>query len=85
MKMDETKNPKGGRKPGQRNEKRSLPQNLEIALLRLPEVLQLVPVSRSTWLSGVRSGRFPAPVRPGGEASRTVCWRGADILKITRG
>ena len=26
---------------------------------RLPQVLAVYPVSRSTWLEGVRTGRFP--------------------------
>jgi prophage regulatory protein len=48
-------------------------------LLRLPQVLQLVPVSRSTWFSGVRSGRYPAPVRVG---LRAVAWRQRDLQQI---
>ena len=32
----------------------------------------LIPVSKSTWWAGVRSGRFPAPVRLG---PRTTAWR----------
>jgi prophage regulatory protein len=48
-------------------------------LIRLPEVLQLVPVSRSTWFSGVRSGRYPAPVRIG---VRAVAWRHRDIRRL---
>ncbi|NCB39992.1 MAG: AlpA family phage regulatory protein [Erysipelotrichia bacterium] len=48
------------------------------ALLRLKQVLQLVPVCRSTWLSGVRSGRFPKPVKNG----RCVFWPAASILEL---
>ena len=48
-------------------------------LIRLPEVLQLVPVSRSTWFSGVRSGRYPTPVRVG---VRAVAWRLRDVKKL---
>lgn len=32
-------------------------------LLRLPEVLEKVGLSRSTWLRGVKEGRFPEAVR----------------------
>ena len=32
-------------------------------LLKLSEVLKLVPVSKSTWWEGVRTGRFPQPVK----------------------
>jgi len=35
----------------------------EVGYVRLAQVLQLVPVSRSTWFNGVATGRFPAPVK----------------------
>lgn len=49
------------------------------ALLRLAQVLKIIPIGRTTWLDGVRDGRFPAPVRLG---PRTIAWRAADILAI---
>jgi predicted DNA-binding transcriptional regulator AlpA len=48
-------------------------------LLRLPQVLARVPVSKSSWWQGVREGRFPAPVRLG---KRTTCWRLSDIMAL---
>ena len=33
--------------------------------VRLPLILSLIPVSKSTWWSGCKSGRFPAPVKLG--------------------
>jgi predicted DNA-binding transcriptional regulator AlpA len=51
----------------------------EVALLRLPQVLALIPVSRSTWWAGVKSGRFPAPVKIG---PRTTAWRAVDIRAL---
>ncbi|WNG28419.1 AlpA family phage regulatory protein [Cystobacter fuscus] len=48
-------------------------------LLRLPAVLKLVPVSRSTWWEGVRSGRFPQPIKLG---PRISAWRAADIAAL---
>ncbi len=35
----------------------------ESELWRLPAVLAHVPISRSSWFAGVRSGRYPKPVR----------------------
>jgi predicted DNA-binding transcriptional regulator AlpA len=35
-----------------------------------------VPVSASTWWAGVRSGRFPQPIKLG---PRTTVWRESDI------
>ncbi|MBV8135351.1 MAG: AlpA family phage regulatory protein [Deltaproteobacteria bacterium] len=49
------------------------------ALLRLPQVLSLVPVSKSTWWNGVRSGRFPKPVKL---SERTTCWRASEIFAL---
>jgi predicted DNA-binding transcriptional regulator AlpA len=52
-------------------------QNLpEIGLLRLKQILQFIPVSRSTWLAGVKTGRFPQPLKLG---PRTTAWRVTDI------
>ena len=48
----------------------------ENSLLRLPQVLALIPVSRSAWWAGCKSGRFPKPVKIG---PRTSAWRAADI------
>jgi len=45
-------------------------------LWRLPAVLAHVPISRSSWFAGVRSGRYPKPVRL---SERRVAWRASDI------
>lgn len=39
------------------------------ALIRLPELLRLVPVSRGTIWRWHRAGKFPRPVRIGGRAA----------------
>lgn len=51
-------------------------------LLRLSSILAPngpIPVSRSTWWAGVRSGRFPQPIKLG---PRTTVWRGQDIADL---
>jgi prophage regulatory protein len=45
-------------------------------LLRIKDVLQFVPVSRSCWWAGCRSGKFPKPVKL---SERVTCWRASDI------
>jgi predicted DNA-binding transcriptional regulator AlpA len=48
-------------------------------LLRLAAIVGphgLIPISKSSWWAGVRSGRFPPPRRLG---ARTVAWRASDI------
>lgn len=48
-------------------------------LLRLKQVLQLIPVSKSTWWVGVKTGRFPKPIKLG---PRTTAWRESDIRAL---
>ena len=56
--------------------KTSIGANDDDLLLKLPEVLKLVPMSRSHWSKGVVSGKFPAPVRL---SSRCIAWRASTI------
>jgi prophage regulatory protein len=51
----------------------------ETGFIRLPQVLQLLPIGRSTWWAGIKAGRFPQPVKLG---PRTTGWRSADIRKL---
>lgn len=45
-------------------------------LLRINQVLALVPVGRSSWWEGCRTGRYPKPIKLG---PRTTVWRAEDI------
>jgi predicted DNA-binding transcriptional regulator AlpA len=45
-------------------------------LLKLNQVLQLVPVSRSTWLRGIHDGIYPKPVKI---SSHLNVWHAEDI------
>lgn len=47
--------------------------------LRLDQVLQLIPISQSSWYSGIKNGRFPQPVKLG---PRTTAYRAEDIRKL---
>jgi prophage regulatory protein len=47
--------------------------------VRLPQVLRAYPVSRSTWFAGIKSGRFPKPVKLG---PRTTAWRVSDLRAL---
>lgn len=47
--------------------------------LRLPAVLRVFPVGKSTWWAGVKSGRFPKPVKLG---INTTAWRVEDIRAL---
>jgi prophage regulatory protein len=48
-------------------------------LLRVWDVLDVVPVGESTWHKGVAEGRYPQPVRL---SERIVAWRVSDIRKL---
>ena len=47
--------------------------------LRLPQVLAVFPVSRSSFYAGIKEGRYPAPVKLG---KRTSAWRVEDIAEL---
>lgn len=49
--------------------------------LRLPEVLEIFPVSKSTWWAGVRDGRFPRPVKL---SARCSAWAAEDIRALLK-
>ena len=38
--------------------------------------MELIPISRSAWWEGCRTGRYPKPVKLG---PRTTVWRAEDI------
>lgn len=44
-----------------------------------PPIPPLIPVSRSSWWEGVRTGRFPKPIKLG---PRTTVWRVEDIREF---
>jgi len=49
------------------------------ALIKLPDVLLLYPVSRSSWYQGIKAGKYPPPVKIG---PRSSAWRLSDINKL---
>jgi predicted DNA-binding transcriptional regulator AlpA len=61
----------------------------ETGYLRLPQIIgranasppipAIIPVSKSTWWQGIRSGRFPKPVKLG---PRITAWRVTDIRAL---
>jgi prophage regulatory protein len=58
------------------------PSFAQRGLLRLKSIIKPhgpIPVSRSTWWAGVKSGRFPAPVKLG---PRISAWRCAEIQHL---
>lgn len=51
----------------------TLPQT---GFVRLPQILAVFPVSRSSWWAGVKAGRYPASVKL---SANCTAWRCEDI------
>ncbi len=51
----------------------------DTGFLRLPQVLALIPISRSAWWAGIRKGRIPKRIKLG---SKTTVWRAEDIRAL---
>ena len=48
-------------------------------LLRMRQILEIIPVSRATWWRGVKDGRFPAGSKLG---PKTTVWRESEIMAL---
>ena len=51
------------------------------SLLRLAQVLKIIPISKSAWWQGCKDGRYPKPVKLG---PRTTVWKASDISAFMR-
>ena len=47
--------------------------------VRLEKVLEVIPVSKSTWFRGIQAGRYPKPVKLGVRAS---AWRVDEVRDL---
>ncbi|MBL3593364.1 helix-turn-helix transcriptional regulator [Aminirod propionatiphilus] len=56
-------------------------QEKRYGFLRLPQVLQLIPVSKATWWQLVKEGKAPAGIRL---SANVTVWREADIDRYIR-
>jgi predicted DNA-binding transcriptional regulator AlpA len=54
----------------------------EVGLLRIKQVLQFIPISKSSWWQGVREGRFP---KPRSLSKRVTVWQASDIRTLIDG
>jgi len=52
-------------------------------LLRLKQIIpEKIPISKSSWWNGVKSGKYPAPRKLG---ARTTVWLEEDIERLISG
>lgn len=59
-------------------ENKTLP---ETGFVRLPVVLHHIPVSKTTWWNGVKSGRYPQSVKL---SAGVTTWRAEDIRDLIK-
>ena len=65
------------RREGQQDRQRTLP---EVGYIRLKEILEIIPVSKSTWYKGIADGRYPKPTKRLGP--RIAAWDIRDIRAL---
>jgi prophage regulatory protein len=53
----------------------------EIGFVRLPQILEVIPIGKTSWWQGVREGRFPQPVKL---SARCTAWRVEDIRELIK-
>jgi prophage regulatory protein len=51
----------------------------ETGFVRLPQILRVIPLGKTSWWKGVKSGRFPKPVKL---SPRCTAWRAEDIRAL---
>jgi predicted DNA-binding transcriptional regulator AlpA len=51
----------------------------DTGFLRLPAVLQLIPIGKSSWWEGVKKGTYPQPIKI---SRRVTAWRAEDIRAL---
>jgi prophage regulatory protein len=53
----------------------------ETGFVRLPQVLSVIPLGKTCWWEGVKSGRFPKPIKL---STRCVAWKAEDIHSLIK-
>jgi prophage regulatory protein len=51
----------------------------DTGFVRLPQVLRVIPLGKTSWWQGVKTGRFPKPVKL---SARCTAWRAEDIRDL---
>lgn len=47
--------------------------------VRIDTILKLFPIGKSTWWAGVKSGKFPTPIKL---SARVTAWKAEDIKHL---
>ena len=65
-----------GYKQGQQEDKQEVP----LVLMRIPQILEIMPISRATFCSMVKKGEFPKPIKIG----RSSLWTQEQVQAYMR-
>jgi prophage regulatory protein len=63
-------------KQGQQEDKQEVP----LVLMRIPQILEIMPISRATFCSMVKKGEFPKPIKIG----RSSLWTQEQVQAYMR-
>ena len=47
--------------------------------VRIQQILEVIPIGKSSWWAGVKSGKYPQPVKLG---PKTTAWKVSSIRKL---
>lgn len=61
------------------NQKHGKSQLPETGFVRLPTILAVFPISKTSWWDGVKNGRYPKSIKLG---PKTTVWRVEDIRAL---
>jgi len=53
----------------------------DTGFVRLPQILSVIPIKKSSWWEGVRSGKYPASIKLG---ANTTVWRAEEIRDLIK-
>jgi predicted DNA-binding transcriptional regulator AlpA len=53
----------------------------ETGFVRLSQILTVIPLGKTCWWEGVKSGRFPKPVKL---SARCTAWKAEDIRALIK-
>jgi prophage regulatory protein len=53
----------------------------ETGFVRLSQILTVIPLGKTCWWEGVKSGRFPKPVKL---SERCTAWKAEDIRELIK-
>ena len=53
----------------------------EVGFVRLSQILAVIPLGKTTWWDGVKSGRFPKPVKL---SEHCTAWKAQDIYALIK-